>query len=244
LALAKAEIEASASVNAENALDAICQMKVSDDFFLGELVKRDAWQKYVNPESIIAWYDDKRRAALRGLAKKGVVLHEKAVHEEKQAVLPVQEQKRHWPLYALVVSNLVICAGIAASQFVGYLKLKKFEEKAESLEYRVNDSVNKLEENLEPENLFQRAEDYLRSDSGQEQANRLYVEFKDWWKKEDLAVDQFDKFWEDKIKPVIEEFNSPESDRRRAKYIVDTLEEEYGLKTTVEEIARIFGKKK
>ena len=219
-------------------------MKVSDDFFLGELVKRDAWQKYVHPESIIAWYDDKRRAALRGLAKKGLFLQEKAVPKEDAAIPKTDKQKRHWPLYALVVSNLVVCAGIAASQFVGYLKLKKFEEKAESLEYRVNDSVSKLEQNLEPEHIFRRAELYLRSDSGQEQANRLYVEFKDWWKKEDLAVDQFDKFWEDKIKPVIEEFNSPESDRRRAKYIVDTLEEEYGLKTTVEEIARIFGKKK
>ena len=141
-------------------------------------------------------------------------------------------------------SLTAICLSIAAFQAASYIQIKSFEKKAENMESTFYESAKKLEQNLKPENIIKSAEDYFKSREGQEYIDSKYTQFKAWWAKENLAADQFDVFWEKKIKPVVEEFNSAESDQRRAKYIVDLLEQEYGLKTTVEEIARIFGKKK
>jgi len=160
--------------------------------------------------------------------------------------LEKKSQKKHrlWPFYLWGASLTAICLGIAAFQAASYIQIKSFEKKAENMESTFYESAKKLEQNLKPENIIKSAEDYFKSREGQEYIDSKYTQFKAWWAKENLAADQFDVFWEKKIKPVVEEFNSAESDQRRAKYIVDLLEQEYGLKTTVEEIARIFGKKK
>lgn len=155
-----------------------------------------------------------------------------------------QKKRRLWPFYLWGASLTALCLGIATFQAASYFQMKKFEKKAENIEKVFYDSASKLEQNLKPENIIKSAEDYLKSKEGQEYLDSKYIQFKAWWAKENLAADQFDTFWEKKIKPVIEEFNSAESDQRRAKYIVDQLEQEYGLKTTVDEIARMFGKKK
>ena len=162
------------------------------------------------------------------------------------AYLEKKSQKKHrlWPFYLWGASLTAICLGIAAFQAASYIQIKSFEKKAENMESTFYESAKKLEQNLKPENIIKSAEDYFKSREGQEYIDSKYTQFKAWWAKENLAADQFDVFWEKKIKPVVEEFNSAESDQRRAKYIVDLLEQEYGLKTTVEEIARIFGKKK
>lgn len=147
------------------------------------------------------------------------------------------KKQRLWPFYIWGASLTALCLGIAAFQAASYFQIKKFEKKAEKIE-------NVFYDSLKPENIIKSAEDYLNSKEGKEYVDNKYVAFKTWWAKENLAADQLDTFWEKNVRPALDEFNSAESDQRRAKYIVDLLEQEYGLKTTVEEIARIFGKKK
>ena len=146
LSLAKAEIEASEATadTAGTVLDNI--LNETDDLFLGELQKREKWQKYLTLECITGWYDDKRRAAARGLAKKGITLQEKV---DEVDVPAVPKPRKLWPLYKLVVANTVLLAGLAVGAVVGALygdsKFRKFEKRADSIEYNVNSSISRIE---------------------------------------------------------------------------------------------------
>jgi len=116
LALAKAEIAASEATekNAGALLDNILSEK--DDFFLGELQKKDNWQKYLTMDCITGWYDDKRRAAMRGLAKKGITLQEKV---DKIEIPAVPKPRRFRLLYGVTIANTVLLAALAAYAVVG-----------------------------------------------------------------------------------------------------------------------------
>ncbi|MBN1644531.1 hypothetical protein JW851_00625 [Candidatus Woesearchaeota archaeon] len=72
--LALAKVEADASNTAEDPevfIERITTIPSSKDFFINELNKRERWKKYTHPDCIIAWYDDKRRAAIRGFRNSG-----------------------------------------------------------------------------------------------------------------------------------------------------------------------------
>lgn len=115
LALAKAEISAydATEKNANALLDSI--LSDNDDFFLGELKKKDNWQRYLTTDCITGWYDDKRRAAMRGLAKKGITLQEKVDKVE----FPVSKPRRFRLLYGVTIANTVLLAALAAYAVVG-----------------------------------------------------------------------------------------------------------------------------
>ena len=237
LALAKAEIEASESTkeNASSTLDKILGAK--DDFFLDELEKREKWNKYLIRDCITGWYDDKRRAAMRGLAKKGITLQEKAA-ETPAPIVSVPRQPRLRPLYALILINTAAVAAIGIGALIAY---SKFEDKAKDMETKVNTSISKMEKNLQPENIFSSAETYLRSKKGQEQVSRVYAEFKTWWQNENLALDELNKFWETTVEPNLKEINSPEQGRKIAREVSDELERQFQLKTTAERLKAIAG---
>jgi len=240
LGLAKAEIEASKAnkKNVSDVLDNILSAK--EDFFLDELEKRDKWHKYLTRDCITGWYDDKRRAALRGFAKKGITLKEK-VEETSAPIASITKQKRFWPLYALTITNTIAVIALGIGALIGY---SKFEDQAQNMETKVNTSIKKMEYNLKPENIFSSAETYLRSKEGQKQVNRVYAEFRIWWQKEDLAVDELNKFWEDTVAPNIKEMNSPEQGKIIANAVSEELERRYHLKTTAEQLqrfAKMFG---
>ena len=239
-ALAKAEIKASEATEeiASSTLDRILGAK--DDFFLDELEKREKWHKYLTKECITGWYDDKRRAALRGLAKKGITLQGK-IAETPVPVASAPKQPRLWALYSLIIINTAAIASIGIGALIAY---SKFEDKAKDMETKVNTSISKMEKNLQPENIFSSAETYLRSKKGQEQVSRVYSEFKTWWQNENLATGDLNKFWEETVEPRLKEINSPEQGRKIAREVSEELERRYQLKTTAEQlqrIAKIFG---
>jgi hypothetical protein len=136
IALAKAEIAASDATpdNAGAVLDSI--LNESDDFFLGELQKREKWQKYLATNCITGWYDDKRRAALRGLAKKGITLQEKT---REVIIKEVSKQRKLWPLYALTIANTVLLSALAVYAVVGTIQgVSWFQQEKQSLEQGMN----------------------------------------------------------------------------------------------------------
>lgn len=233
LGLAKAEIEASKATeeNAAGVLDNILSTK--EDFFLDELEKRDKWHKYMTRDCITGWYDDKRRAALRGFAKNGITLQEKL--KETMPVVSISRQPKLWPLYTLPIINTFAVAALGIGALIGY---NKVEEKAQKMEKKVNTSINRMEYNLKPENIFSSAETYLRSKEGQKQVNRVYSEFRMWWQNENLAVDELNKFWKVTVEPNLKEMNSPEQGRIIASAVSEELERRYQLKTTAEQLQR------
>lgn len=116
LALAKAEIAASEATeeNAGSVLDNILSEK--DDFFLGELQKKDNWKKYLTMDCITGWYDDKRRAVMRGLANKGITLQEKV---DKADTPAAPKPRRFRLLYGVTIANTVLLAALASYAVVG-----------------------------------------------------------------------------------------------------------------------------
>lgn len=242
--LARVELLASSASpdNASQVLDEILRTPAAEDFFLTELQKRESWKRYVHEESVAAWYDDKRRAALRGLAKKGIILQEK---QEPEPVIfrEAAKPERRWPLYAMLAANTVILAGLAvggiAAALYGESKFSRFESRADSIERKVNSSVSKIEKSIKPENIISQTEEYLRSREGQEKLQDFYGNFKIWWKQEGLAQEEFNKFWDDIVRPGM---NS--QGELSAQYICDELEKRYQLKKTAErlnKVAEMFG---
>jgi len=242
--LARIELLASSAgpENARQVLEEVLQTSVADDQFLQELNKRESWAKYINEESVIAWYDDKRRAALRGLEKKGISLQEKA--EPETIVREIVKSEKHWPLYVMIAANTVLLAGLAVGGIVaavyGKSKFSSFENRADSIELKVNSSVSKIKESIKPENIISQTEAYLKSNKGQEKLQYFYSDFKIWWEQEGLAQEEFNKFWEDIVKPGMDS-----QGELSAQYICDELEKRYKLKKTAErlnKVAEMFSK--
>ncbi|MBD3304504.1 hypothetical protein GF343_05130 [Candidatus Woesearchaeota archaeon] len=136
--LARIEIQAASASpdNARQVLEEVLQTSVADDSFLQELKKRRAWAGYISEESIAAWYDDKRRAALRGLAKKGITLQEKAEEKTEPAAVPeAPKPRRYRLLYGLAIANTFLLAAMMAAGtagvFYGVSWLKKSQESME-----------------------------------------------------------------------------------------------------------------
>lgn len=199
-------------------------------------------------DSIFEGAEDEFRRKQYVMIKKSYLADREAVVNNCYiAYLEKKRQKKHrlWPFYLWGASLTAICLGIAAFQAASYIQIKSFEKKAENIENTFYESASKLEQNLKPENIIKSAEDYFKSREGQEYIDAKYSQFKKWWVQENLATDHLDKFWQEKIVPLLTNLGSEESDQRRAKHIVDELEKEYGLKTTaktLEEFARMFKK--
>ncbi|MBW3002246.1 hypothetical protein KY338_03745 [Candidatus Woesearchaeota archaeon] len=137
LSLAKAEIAASEATpeTATSILDKI--LGEQDDLFLSELNKKSKWQSYLSPECIAAWYDDKRRAALRGLARKGITLQEKL--EEKPESVSGPQPGRFRLLYGLTIANTFLLAALTAYAVIGSIYgISVFQKEKQSLELEMD----------------------------------------------------------------------------------------------------------
>lgn len=141
-ALAKIEIMAASAGqdNANQILNDILKTPVADDFFLNELRKRPFWARYVHEESIAAWYDDKRRAALRGLGKKGITLQEKTEEKTVPVVVPEAARPgRHRLLYGLTIANTALLAAIIAGGVAGIFHgVSWFKKSQQSMEQKMD----------------------------------------------------------------------------------------------------------
>jgi hypothetical protein len=137
LALAKAEVAASESGpgTAASVLDNI--LGEQDDLFLGELMKRSKWQDYLSPECVSAWYDDKRRAAMRGLAKKGILLQEKIKKQTESSAVP--QKRRFGLLHGLTIANTVLLAALAAYAVIGSIYgISMFKKETQDIRQEMN----------------------------------------------------------------------------------------------------------
>ena len=144
LALAKAEIAASDATpdNAGTVLDNI--LNETDDFFLGELQKREKWQQYLTTTCITGWYDDKRRAAVRGLAKKRITLQEKVEEKtEPVAVTSDSQPRRFRLLYGLTIANTFLLAALTTYAIVGSIYgVSMFRKETQSIKQEIEMKEN------------------------------------------------------------------------------------------------------